>query len=93
MGDHVKPSRTFTAGMIAALALVFFGVCLIVLAFVHPEQMSAISGPLVACLTGIAAAGGVTAGAMGYRDGKSRGLTSSQAGHVLAANTIRKDAP
>ncbi len=85
------PSRTFSLGaaglLVLALALVVLLACLVwglasaELVHLVPD----ILGSLVSVSLALAGVAGGSAVAMGYRDGRSGGLTSSQAAAVIAA--------
>jgi len=85
------PSRTFSLG---AAGLVVLASVLLVLLFamlwslLHPELVHLVPDYLEAIPAIALGAAGVAGGgamAMGYRDGRSGGLTSSQSAAVIAA--------
>ena len=92
----MTPSRTFTLSTLAISAIFLLGVAILValvsIAFIAPEQLASLvqAAPTAGTFAmAIAAAGGVGAGALGYRDGKSGGLTSSSAASVLAGMRLQ----
>lgn len=94
--QQLKPSKTFTIAITALVFIFFLALALLGLvgfvAWMAPEQMPQIAemvptfGMIAMALAG---AGGIGAGAIGYRDAASGGLTSSSAASVLAGMALK----
>lgn len=84
----MRPSRLVALAGSALLLSALVTIALVVCLFMHPDQaVHLVSGITV----GLGAMGGIAsvgAGAIGYRDGQSKGLTGSQA-HVALAAALR----
>ena len=79
----MKPSRTYTLGVLGVVAELLLAMTLIIVMAIAPEHLGTVAPVLGELGMYCAACAGAGAGAMSLRDYGSGGLTSSQAEHII----------
>lgn len=87
------PSNTYAVSVAAIGALLILAALAVLVAFLAPHGLRAVTGLFEVLGGAIAAAGGIGAGSLAARDVGSGGLTSSSGDRVLAARRAADVAP